>query len=236
MIHIAIICSQVAFKSRLCECFSNQRDFSVIGIGTDSYGAVKLVDLHKPDVVLMDLDLPLGDCMKTAVLIKCRSPCTSVIISGDGEERRMFSVFFSGISGFITRQASCELLCHAIRTVYYGGSFVSPEFVVKFRTVATSLAGNILKSRGELRNSQFEKEKRNSEKGSAGSKVELPHTISPSEIQIMGYLGQGCTNKEIAEELHLSEGTVRNYVSSVLQKTGFRDRTQAAIYAVKAGL
>ena len=64
----------------------------------------------------------------------------------------------------------------------------------------------------------------------------LPRSISHSEMQIMGYVGLGYTNKEIAKKLCLTEGTIRNYVSSVLQKTGFRDRTQVAIYAVKAGL
>ena len=236
MIRIVIIDSQESNRSYLCEYLSNEKDFDIVGSGGDGYEAVKLVDQHRPDIVLMDMNLSLGDGIKTASLIKYRSPQTSVIIRGDGKERRVFSCFFNGISGFITNQANSMLLCHAIRAVYYGGSLVSPEFIVKIRSIAVNLAGNILKSRGDLRLSPSGTGKINKKKHSVDDAAELPQTISLSEIQIMRYVGQGYTNKEIAEKLSLTEGTVRNYVSSVLQKTGFRDRTQVAIYAVKAGL
>ena len=236
MIRIVIIEGQSEYRHYLYEYLSNEKDFEVVGFGGDSYEAVRLVDEHKPDIVVMDMDLPLKDGMKTASLIKYRSPQTSVIIRDDGRERRLFSVFFSGISGYITKQANSALLCHAIRAVFHGGRLISPEFFVKFRTIAVNLAGNILKARGELRSSQFGGVKSNLEKYSSFASSELPQTISPSEIQIMSFVGRGYTNKEIAEKLSLTEGTVRNYVSSVLQKTGFRDRVQVAIYAVKAGL
>ena len=236
MIRIVIIEGQSEYRHYLYEYLSNEKDFEVVGFGGDSYEAVKLVDEYKPDIVLMDMDLPLGDGMKTASLIKYRSPQTSVIISDDGRERRLFSFFFSGISGYITKQENSALLCHAIRAVFHGGRLISPEFIVKFRKIANNLAGNILRTRGDLRSSQFSEGKPNSKKYSGDALSELPWTISPSEIQIMSFVGQGFTNREIAEKLSLTEGTVRNYVSSVLQKTGFRDRVQVAIYAVKAGL
>ena len=236
MIRIVIVDGQESYRNYLYEYLSNENDFEIVGSGGDSYEAVKLVEEYKPDVVLLDMNLPLENGIKTASLIKYRSPQTSVIISGDGKERRIFSFFLNGISGYITKQANGALLCHAIRAVYYGGSLVSPEFIIEFRTIALNLAGSILKSRGDLRSSQFGKRKLNSKKIPGNSIMELPKTISHSEIQIMSFVGQGYTNKEIAEKLSLTEGTVRNYVSSVLQKTGFRDRTQVAIYAVKAGL
>ena len=236
MIRIVIVDGQEEYRNYLGKYLSGETDFEVVGLGSDSYDAVKLVDEHKPDIILMDMNVPLGDGMKTASLIKYRSPQTAVIIRGDGRERRVFSFFFSGISGFITKQATSTLLCHAIRAVFYGGRLISPEFAAKFRSIAINLAGNILKSRGDLRSSQFGEGKIKTKKFLNDIEVELPHTISPSEIQIMSYVGQGYTNREIAEKLSLTEGTIRNYVSSVLQKTGFRDRTQVAIYAVKAGL
>ena len=238
MIFIVIIDSQEEYRNDLCKYLSTQKDFTIAGIGHDSYSAVKLVDIHKPNIVLMDINLPVGDGIKTAALIKYRSPCTSVIVNWDGKDRRIFSVFFSGVSGYITKEANSELLCHAIRTVYYGGSFVSPEIVVEFRAMAASLSENIQKSRSGLQSAQFSRqtEKQDIEKYSGDSATELLRTISRSEIQIMGFVGQGYTNKEIAKKLCLTEGTIRNYISSVLQKTGFRDRTQVAIYAIKAGL
>jgi len=236
MIRIVITEGQTEYRKHLYEYLSNQVDFEIAGAGADAYEAIKLVDIHKPDIVLLDMNLPHGDGIKTATLIKCRSPQTSVIISGDTKERRVFSIFFSGISGYITKQTSTELLCHAIRAVYYGGSLLSAEIVMKIRTIAVNLVGKILRSRGELRTTQFRGKIPDARKYPDNPAFELPRTISPSEIQIMGFVGQGNTNKEIAEKLGLTEGTVRNYISSVLQKTGFRDRTQVAIYAVRAGL
>jgi DNA-binding NarL/FixJ family response regulator len=236
LIRIVVVEGQEEYRNYLNEYLQGEKDFEIVGSGSDSYEAVKLVDQHKPDILLMDMNIPLGDGIKTASLIKFRSPQTSVIIRGDGRERRIFSFFFSGISGYITKQSNSALLCHAIRAVFYGGRLVSPEFIVSFRTIATNIAENILKSRGNLRSSQFNEGKSNHKKYSCDAAIELPQTISPSEIQIMSFVGQGYTNKEIAEKLSLTEGTIRNYISGVLQKTGFRDRTQVAIYAVKAGL
>ena len=236
MIRIIVVDGQEEYRNYLCEYLSNQKDFVVAGAGKDSYEAVRLVETHKPDVVLMDMNLPLGDGAKTAALIKYRSPSTQVIINWDGKERRIFSVLFSGISGCIIKQMNSDLLCHAIRAVYYGGSLVAPEVVVKFKTIVSDLTGNVLKSRGDLRTAQPGKKAGSREKRDHSGRTELPRTISPSEMQIMGFVGQGYTNREIAEILRLTEGTIRNYISSVLQKMGFRDRTQVAIYAVKAGL
>ncbi|MCL1814223.1 MAG: response regulator transcription factor [Treponema sp.] len=237
MIRIVIADGQEEFRNYLCKYLSNQNDFKIVGVGGDSYEAVKLVDLHKPDIVLMDTHLPLGDGIKTAALIKYRSPHTSVIINGDNSERRVFSVLFSGVSGYITRQENSNLLCHAIRAVYYGGSFTDPDIFLKLKTIVTGLAGNIVKSRGDLRTTQPGKIRKREKRNQGNDPTaKLPRTISPSEMKIMGYVGKGYTNKEIAEKLHLTEGTIRNYVSSVLQKTGFRDRTQIAIYAVRTGI
>jgi len=237
MIRIIIVDGQEEYRNYLCEYLSNQIDFEVVGAGKDCYEAIKLVDTQKPDIVLIDINLPLGDGLKTAALIKYRSPNTQVIINWDDKERRILSIFFDGISGYITKHINGDLLCHSIRTVYYGGSLIVPEIVKKIRTAVTGLTGNILKSRGELRTNKSGKTAVRREKDhSDNGKMELPRTISPSEKQIMGFVGRGYTNKEIAEKLCLTEGTIRNYISSVLQKTGFRDRTQVAIYAVKAGL
>jgi DNA-binding NarL/FixJ family response regulator len=229
MIRIIIIDTQDDYVKVLCENLSKQKDFEVVGTGKDSYEAVKLVDTHKPDIVLMDINFPLGDEVNTAALIKYRSPQTSIIINWDGREQQTLSVLFNSVSGYITKQANSDLLCHAIRAVYYGGSLIAP--------------GNILKIQGDPSSAQSGKIHKFSDFvlepvmiESSDTTIKLPETISSSELQIMGFVGKGYTYKEIAKKLQLSEGTIRNYVSSVLQKTGLKDRTQVAIYAVKAGL
>jgi DNA-binding NarL/FixJ family response regulator len=236
LIRIVIVDGHEKFRNYLCKHISDQKDFEIVGVGSDNYQAVILVDRYKPDIVLMDTNLPMGDGMKTAALIKYRSPQTSIIATWDEEEKHIFSVFFNNISGYITREENSNLLCHAIRAVYHGGSLVTPEVILKLKTIAVNLTGFALKPRRELRPAQIVKKKWDVKNHSDNSVGEPPRTISPSEFQIIGYVGKGYTNKEIAETLSLTEGTVRNYVSSVLQKTGLRDRTQMAIYAVKVGL
>ena len=238
MIGIIIIDSNEAYRNELCTILSNQKDFSVLGAGSDSYAAIKLVKDLMPDIVLMDSNLPQGDGIKTATLIKYKSPCTSVIVNWDGEDRRIFSGFFESISGYINKGTNSDLLCHSIRAVYYGGSLVSPEIATNFKTIAACLADSILETRGELRSGELRRqaERREPKDRSANPIAVLPRSISSSEIKIMGFVGLGYTNKEIAKKLCITEGTVRNYISSVLHKTGFRDRTQVALYALKSGL
>ena len=223
MIRILIVDSHEEYRNELCEFLSNQDDFTVVGLVGDSYTAIKLVDRLKPDIVLMDTNLPLGDGIKTAALIKYRSPRTSIIVNWDGKDQRIFSNIFNSISGYITKELDNKLLCHGIRAVYYGGSLVAPEIAKKIKTITAVLTENML-------NSHIAKERNDR------SIAVLPRSISHSEMQIMGYMGLGYTNKEIAKKLCLTEGTIRNYISSVLHKTGFRDRTQIAIYAIKTGL
>ena len=236
LIRIVIVEAKEDCLNYLYECLSIENDFEIAGLGRDGYEAVKLVDQHKPDIVLMDMNIPMGDGIKTASLIKYRSPQTLVIIRGEDGEGRVSSFFFNGISGYIDKSTNGTLLCQTIRAVYHGGRLISPEVVTQFKSIAVNLAGKIFTSRDDFNSVMMGGEKISKKKSLVASTEDLPHTISPSEIQIISFVGQGFTNKEIAEKLSLTEGTIRNYISSVLQKTGFRDRTQVAIYAVKAGL
>jgi DNA-binding NarL/FixJ family response regulator len=240
-IKIVIIDPNENYRESLSSRLSSQDDFQVTGFGCDGYEAVKVVDACKPDVVLIDIKLPLCDGVRAGSLIKKRFPRTSVIIHSDVEERRIFSIVLSGISGFITKKTEPELLYQAIRTVYHGGHLWTPDIASRFEKVAARMADNVLKSRGELRTARAVFGKLPVKTGRDDGDLEtLPHplsgTISPSEMQIISFLGQGFVTKQIAAKLNLSEGTVRNYISTVLRKTGLRNKTQIALYAVKSGL
>jgi DNA-binding NarL/FixJ family response regulator len=241
-----IVDSNEAYQHCLCRNLSSQDDFTIAGSGKDGYEAVKLIDVHKPDIVLMNI---LGDGVKTASLIKYRSPGTAILAYIDGsEERRIFTAFFCGISGYITKKADPELLCLAIRTVYLGGHLIAPDVAPHFTTIAARIVGDVLKSRGELRGTGQPADQSGKaavpgqtavelhSRGRGLLRKDLPKTVSPAEIQIMGLVGEGFTNRQIARELNLSVGTIRNYVSAVLQKTGLHDRTQVAVFAIRNGL
>jgi DNA-binding NarL/FixJ family response regulator len=200
-----------------------QDDFEIIGLGKDGYEAVRLVDLNKPDVILLDIDLPYVDGVKTASLIKSRSPSTGIIVFSDVEDYRyIFNTFQSGVSCYLSRKTTPDFLFQSIRTVYHGGSLIAPEFIAGTSRIFSALA-EYVPAYGNNPSRQ-------------GKKPRLPKNVSHTELRVIGCVGKGLTNREIAEQLELREGTVRNYISSVLQKTGLRDRTQLAIFSIEHGL
>jgi DNA-binding NarL/FixJ family response regulator len=106
--------------------------------------------------------------------------------------------------------------------VYHGGSLIAPEFTAGTRRVFSAMAEYI----PAYQNNPLRQRE----------KPRLPKNVSHTELRVIGCVGKGLTNREIAEQLKLREGTVRNYISSVLQKTGLRDRTQLAIFSIEHGL
>jgi DNA-binding NarL/FixJ family response regulator len=222
MIRIVIIDSHEAYREKLCGLLNCQEDFEITGLGKDGYEAVRLVDLNKPDVTLLDIDLPYADGIKTASLIKSRFPSTAIIIFSDVDDYRyIFSAFRAGVSCYLSRKTTPDFLSHSIRTVYYGGSLIAPEFAAAARRAFSALAHEYIPA---YKNTPSWK------------KSSLPKNVSHTELRVIGCVGKGLTNREIAEQLKLREGTVRNYISSVLQKTGLRDRTQLAIFSIEHGL
>jgi DNA-binding NarL/FixJ family response regulator len=223
MIHITIIDSHEEYRKELYSILNCQDDFEIIGLGKDLYEAIRLVDLNKPDVILLDIDLPHANDVKTASLIKSRSPCTAVIVFSDvGDSCHIIDAFHSGVSCYLSRKTAPDFLFQSIRMVYHGGSLIAPEFTAGTRRVFSTMAERI-PAYGNNPSRQ-------------GKKPRLPKNVSHTELRVIGCVGKGLTNREIAEQLELREGTVRNYISAVLQKTGLRDRTQLAIFSIEHGL
>jgi DNA-binding NarL/FixJ family response regulator len=217
MIKLIIVDGQDVYRNDLQVVLSKYNDFKIIGIGKDGYEAIKLtVDLH-PDIVLMDIHLPLIDGVKVASILKYRSPATSVIIiTNFNNKEYVQQAICSGVAGYLVKETDRDYLAAVIRAVYNGDCFLSPKIVTGiFRCISSAHYKTPL---SVLQN----------------DKVQLSN-ISDIEILIISYIGQGFSNKEIAEKLKLKEGTVRNHISSILQKTKLRDRTQIAIHAVTQG-
>jgi DNA-binding NarL/FixJ family response regulator len=198
---------------------SSHNDFKIIGTGKDDYAAIKLTIELQPDIVLMDVHLPLHNGTMAAPIIKYRSPATSVIIIADFNNDAHFQqALCSGIAGYLVKEADIEYLAGMIRTVYNGGCFLSPQMAARtFNFISAHINHRLSLSMPE-------------------QDALLFSAISDMEILIVSYIGQGFSNKEIADKLHLKQGTVRNYISSILQKTKLRDRTQIAIQAIAQGI
>jgi DNA-binding NarL/FixJ family response regulator len=217
MIRLVIIDSQEEYRQAIERLLSSQDDFQIIGTGKDGYDALRLTETLKPDIILLDINLSYIDGIKVTSIIKNRFPSISIIIltSIDNDEY-VLNTICNGASGYLLKSTDTERLADLIRTVYDGGSLLTPRIATRaFRMFSNLIRNNSLQ---ETQKSVF------------------PSNTSGTELEIISFIGQGLSNREIAERIKRREGTVRNHVTLILQKTGLRDRTQVAIFAIQQGL
>ena len=223
MIRVAVVDDQELVRESLKILLSAQSDLEVVGIGKDGYDALRLVETLKPDVLLLDIRMPIMDGVEATSTLKQKSPRTAIIIlTTFDDDEYVLKAIRNGASGYLLKSAGMDELSGAIRTVHAGGSLMTPEIATKAFRLFSELARGYDQS------------------GKPGAdplgSSAVPSDLSRTELQIISMIGRGLANKEVAAELSLSEGTVRNYISAILQKTALRDRTQVAIFAVRNGL
>jgi DNA-binding NarL/FixJ family response regulator len=211
MIRVLICDDQAVVCEGLQAILSTSTGIEVVGIANDGEQAVDLVTREQPDVVLMDLKMPVMNGVQATRAIRTQFPNVSVIILTTYDfDEWVFDAIHSGASGYLLKDTPRDRLVEAIRGTVAGKTFVDPQ-----------VAGKL-----------FERISH----GSVPPDMELLHMLSEREVEVLKLLSQGLANPEIAARLYLSEGTVRNYVSSILTKLEVSDRTQAALLALRAGL
>jgi DNA-binding NarL/FixJ family response regulator len=219
MVKIVIIDGQERHRDSMRLLLSTQGDFEISGVGKDEYEAIKLVDSLKPDIVLIDINLQYVDGARVIPILKLRSPNTAIIIltSLDSDEC-VLGAISSGASGYLLKGPETDNIAEKIRMVYKGGSLMTSDITTKVFRMFSDFA----KDRKDILSAYLIPE----------ITRPLPPNISKIEFRIIGFIGRGLSNQEIAQQLRLREGTIRNYISSVLQKTALRDRTQIALFAI----
>jgi DNA-binding NarL/FixJ family response regulator len=219
MIKIVIIDGQQDFRDHVQLFLSAQDDFEVVGVGQDGYEAINLTVRLQPDIVLMDINLSFIDGVRAASILRCRSPETAIIIvtniDNDDYIQRAIS---NGVAGYFLKNSDMTNLEMVIKAVHKGGCFISPQITA--RVFMHMYHGTWHKAALPLNRKK---------------PVDLLSELSEPELCIISLIGQGFSNKEIAETLQFKEGTVRNYISSILHKIKLRNRTQIAIYALIHG-
>ncbi|MFZ2362679.1 MAG: response regulator transcription factor [Anaerolineae bacterium] len=213
-IRLLLVDDQRLMREGLHTLLDMEPGLQVVGEAANGQEALNAYAASTPDVVLMDVRMPVMDGVEATRQLRARWPAARVIIlTTFDDDEYVFEGLRAGAAGYLLKDVSIQELAEAIHAVMAGGVLIEPsvarKVVAEFARMATPAA----------RPAQ-----------------DLDEPLSEREVEILRLLAQGMTNREIAQRLYLAEGTVKNYVTNILGKIGARDRTQAALRAHEMGL
>ena len=213
MIRLLLVDDQALFREGLRTLLSLHEDLQVVGEAGNGLEALAAADALHPDVVLMDLRMPVLDGVAATRRLLAAHPASRVIVvTTFDDDELVFDGLRAGAVGYLLKDVSSDKLVEAIRAAARGESFLQP-----------SIAAKVL--------AEFNRLER-----SAAPPQPLAEPLSERELEILRLLAAGDSNKEIAAALFIAEGTVKNHVTNILGKLDARDRTQAALRARELGL
>ena len=201
-------------REGLVAIMRESEDLEVVGEARDGQEAVEKARELSPDVILMDVSMPRMNGVEATRAIKRESPHIGVVaLTMYDEEKYIFDLVRAGATGYLLKDSESSQIISAIRSIYKGESLIHPSVASKI------LAEFSLLSEG---------------KGKKPARTE--HDLTEREITVLRLVADGKTNKEIANDLDLSEKTVKNHVRNIFHKLQVYDRRQAAILAIRKGL
>jgi len=215
MMRIVIADDQELIRESLKIVLGTHEDIKVVGVAGDGFEVLDILKREKVDIILMDIRMPRMDGVYCTKAVKELYPDTKIVIlTTFDDDDFVFSALKYGASGYLLKGVGMNELYQDIVTVYRGGALINPDIASKVFSMFSKMSQNNFII--QVDDSSLQE-------------------ISKPEWKVIQQVGCGLSNKEIAQKLFLSEGTVRNYLSSVLSKLNLRDRTQLAIWAVQTG-
>ncbi|WP_163099314.1 response regulator [Peribacillus alkalitolerans] len=218
---IVIIDDHQLFREGVKRILDFEPTFEVVAEGDDGTDAVDLVDKYNPDVVIMDINMPnMNGVEATKELVEEYPNSKVIILSIHDDENYVTHALKTGASGYLLKEMDADALVDAVKVVADGGSYLHPKvthnLVKEYRRLATdtgSEGGNVF-----------------------ATEIRRPlHLLTRRECEVLQLLADGQSNRTIGETLFISEKTVKNHVSNILQKMNVNDRTQAVVLAIKNG-
>lgn len=202
MITVVIADDDAIIREGLRLMIDAQEDIRVLGAGKDGQEAVSLCRDHRPDVVLLDIRMPGMDGIAAAERILAEGLSLPLLLTTFDEEDFIMRALNIGVSGYILKNSPADRIMNAIRAVAAGATVFQQDILV------------CIQDRIEAGN---------------GGCTEFFSGLSKRELEVVELIAEGYSNQEIADKLFLSNGTVRNHVSLILEKTGLEHRTQIAV-------
>lgn len=214
-IRVLLVDDQALFREGLATLLSLWDDIDVVGEAGNGEEAVARGTELRPDVILMDLRMPVLDGVAATRQLRAVAPaCRVIVLTTFDDDEHVFDGLRAGAVGYLLKDVSSEKLVEAIRATARGESFLEPSVAAKVVAEFSRMAPSAPTS-------------------AAASLVE---PLSDRELEVLRMIGAGQSNREISAALFITEGTVKNHVTNILGKLGVRDRTQAALRARELGL
>lgn len=211
-IRILLVDDYTLFRSGLKALLSRQPDFEIVGEASDGLEGVKLAEQLKPDLVLLDLDMPVmngTEALAQMLAANRELPVVMLTVSEDAEDLK--EAFVLGARGYLVKNIDAEYLVNSVRQVVAGESVMSPEMTSKF---VNGIRAKHLSLMPEVR-------------------PETVKSLTERERQILGCLAQGASNREMAKLLNMSESTVKAHLQRIMRRFDFSSRVQAAVFAAE---
>jgi DNA-binding NarL/FixJ family response regulator len=214
-IRVLLVDDQALFREGLETLLSVHADIQVVGQASNGQEAVEVAAKVQPDVVLMDVRMPiLNGVRATRRLKKALPQCRVIVLTTFDDDEYVFDALRAGAVGYLLKDVPSARLVEAIRAAARGESILEPSVAAKVIAEFTRVSSMVPSAQME----------------------QLVEPLSERELEILALIARGASNREIADQLFIAEGTVKNHVTHILGKLDVRDRTQAALKARELGL
>jgi DNA-binding NarL/FixJ family response regulator len=205
MIQLLLVDNQPLFRNGLAAILAGESDLVIVGQTEQGKEAIELTSQLQPNVILLEIATPVEDGIATIHDVLNRFPWIHILVlSTLDEEECIWKCLRAGVLGYLLKSTPAYQIAAAVRAVAQGYSQLGPSIAAK---VFSQMMPPCLAEHGQY------------------------HSFNQRELQILSRLGQGKKNREIAQDLHLTEGTIKNHLTRILGQLGAKDRTQAALWA-----
>ena len=211
LIRVLVADDQELYRRGLEVVLSTEDDISMVAEASDGAEAVTRAEEFAPDVVLMDIRMPRVDGIEAARRIKELVPSTRIImLTVSDEDTHLYDAIKAGANGYLLKDIAIEEVPSSIRRVFAGESLISPSMASKLLTEFTNVSKKL------------------------EQRQQLAHpSLTAREVEVLRFVAKGMSNREIAEELYISENTVKNHVRNILEKLHLHSRMEAVLYAMR---
>lgn len=215
VVKVLIVDDHALFRRGIAAVLATNGEIEIVAEASDGFEAIEKTKSFKPDVVLMDLNMPECSGLEAIQALQTNMPGVNVLVLTVSEtESDLFAAMKFGARGYLLKKTEPEELLHAIFHIARGGVIVSPLMATKLLTEFRGLTAGVERA----------------------VTIEETSDLSPREGEVLQQVALGATNREIADSLFISENTVKTHLRNIMEKLHLANRSQAAAYAVRKGL